>query len=417
MARGNGKRGCGCFIWIIIILLIGLAFILFTGRDNNNDYNYDNYTEDTTFSSEDTTDSDENDSYDNEQEDIPENRYVYVYSQLTSKQQEIYDALLAGVPEGETEFSFQNVTHEDFRLAYRAFGYDHPEFFWLSINFDTYSYGETLKAEVGVYNYWTYSMNRQKYVDDLNKKIASIVAGGRHYTSTYDKVKYVHDYLATNVKYDRDALDEIDSSFRSTSTEQTLSVYGALVNGKTVCGGYSESFYLLMNALGVECRYLQGYAGEYHAWNCLKIDGDYYYMDVTWDDYDTVIDSDDNVICDNGIVYSYFCITSDDLAKTHTPDSDFWSPDCNATDYNYFVRNGYYFTKYNFQAVRKAFNSQKGMDIVSVKFASEYEYKKAIADLINNYKIYDIELFKDKADTGYTYYHDDKMYIISICLE
>ncbi len=417
MANNNGKRGCGCFGWIILFLVIGLAVFLFVGRDNNSDYNYDDYTENTTISSESTTDSYEDNSTEDESEDVPENKYIYVYSQLSTKQKEIYDTLLAGVPEGETEFKFKNVTHEDFQTAYRAFGYDHPEFFWLSINFNTYSYGETLKAEVGVYNYWTYSMNRQKYVDELNAKIAEIVAGGRQYTSTYDKVKYVHDYLATNVKYDYDALDDLDSSFRKTSTEQTLSVYGALVNGKTICGGYSESFYLLMNALGVECRYLQGYAGEYHAWNCLKIDGDYYYMDVTWDDYDTVTDSSDKVVCDNGIVYTYFCITSEDLAKTHTPDSDFWSPNCTATDYNYFVKNGYYFNTYNFQTVRNAFNRQKGMDIVSVKFASEYEYNRAKKDLIDNLKMYDIEIFESKANTGCVYYADDEMYILSFCLD
>ena len=42
--------------------------------------------------------------------------------------------------------------------------------------------------------------------------------------------------------------------------------------------------YRLALEAGVDCRYITGYAGEGHAWNLVKVDGQYYYLDSTWDE-------------------------------------------------------------------------------------------------------------------------------------
>ena len=56
------------------------------------------------------------------------------------------------------------------------------------------------------------------------------------------------------------------------------------MEGKGVCAGYAFALqYLLMRA-GIQSYYVVGYAGENHAWNLAKIDGEWYYVDATWDD-------------------------------------------------------------------------------------------------------------------------------------
>lgn len=51
---------------------------------------------------------------------------------------------------------------------------------------------------------------------------------------------------------------------------------------KVVCGGYSDLYEYMLDGLGIEnvCVRLSGW----HGWNAVKIDGHWYYVDVTWMD-------------------------------------------------------------------------------------------------------------------------------------
>ena len=82
----------------------------------------------------------------------------------------------------------------------------------------------------------------------------------------------MHDYLTNTIQYVSGSL-------------YNQSAYSAIVNGKTVCAGYAHAFQYCMQKLGIPAAYIVGYAkGEAHAWNILCLDGEYYGMDVTWDD-------------------------------------------------------------------------------------------------------------------------------------
>jgi len=85
--------------------------------------------------------------------------------------------------------------------------------------------------------------------------------------------------------------------------------------------------------------YVVGEAGESHAWNCIYIENEGYYVDVTWDDPDYVYDEPK---------YEYFCITSESLARTHELDKTFDVPDCDAKKFNYFEYYGFRLDTYDF---------------------------------------------------------------------
>ena len=57
--------------------------------------------------------------------------------------------------------------------------------------------------------------------------------------------------------------------------------YGCIVNGKAVCSGYAEAFLQTARACGLEARHVRN---SDHEWNLVKLDGDWYHVDVTWED-------------------------------------------------------------------------------------------------------------------------------------
>ena len=96
----------------------------------------------------------------------------------------------------------------------------------------------------------------------------------------YEKIRAIHDYLCDNVEY--------ESVEKGGNTRYTA--YGALIEGKAVCQGYSVSLYRLLLEAGINNRIIFGTGnsmfteGGPHTWNIVKFDEAYYYMDVTWDD-------------------------------------------------------------------------------------------------------------------------------------
>ncbi len=57
--------------------------------------------------------------------------------------------------------------------------------------------------------------------------------------------------------------------------------YSCIVKGKAQCSGYADAFLQTAKACGLEARYIYN---NYHAWNLVKLDNDWYHVDVTWED-------------------------------------------------------------------------------------------------------------------------------------
>lgn len=141
--------------------------------------------------------------------------------------------------------------------------------------------------------------------DEKNKKVAEKVAKiikDCPEGTERDVIRYIHDYLVNNIKYDTDF-----------SNENKYNAYGALIDGEAVCQGYTNAAQLLLSAAGFESLIISGKAdGAAHAWNLVRLsDGKWYNLDVTWDD---PLDYNGREI---GVVYSYFLISDDDISKTH----------------------------------------------------------------------------------------------------
>ena len=93
----------------------------------------------------------------------------------------------------------------------------------------------------------------------------------------YQKVTAIYNYICSNVRYDYEHKE-------SENYPLMFTAYAAAVHKTSVCQGYATLFYRLALEAGVDSRYITGFAGENHAWNIVKLDGQYYYLDATWDE-------------------------------------------------------------------------------------------------------------------------------------
>ena len=109
----------------------------------------------------------------------------------------------------------------------------------------------------------------------VDAAIASCVTDGM---SDYEIAKALHDYLTTHNEYDMRLYSGNLPALSRTS-------YGALVDRTSVCAGYALAYERLMDQVGIPCEYVTGMTTNgYHAWNIIQIDGEWYHVDVTWDD-------------------------------------------------------------------------------------------------------------------------------------
>ncbi len=137
--------------------------------------------------------------------------------------------------------------------------------------------------------------------------------------SDYDAELYVHDKICNSCTY-------------STNNAYGDSAYGALVNGSALCQGYTKAFQLVMQRLGRVCLFVSS-EKMLHSWNIVSLDGDFYQLDITWDD------SGDHKN------HAYFNIDDERAAAfDHVYDrlegADY--PVCSSMALNYYVLNGAY---------------------------------------------------------------------------
>ncbi|USB32637.1 transglutaminase domain-containing protein [Paenibacillus sp. YPG26] len=137
---------------------------------------------------------------------------------------------------------------------------------------DSYSFswrGTSASAVVTVRFVYRESAAQTKEVDSRVKQIVkSVIKPGMN---DHQKVKALHDWIVLHLKYD--------------TTLRKYTAYEGLKTGEAVCQGYSLLAYKLLLEAKVPNLIVEGTAGgQLHAWNLLKLQGQWYHMDTTWDD-------------------------------------------------------------------------------------------------------------------------------------
>lgn len=176
------------------------------------------------------------------------------------------------------------------------------------------SYAERFARENGL----QYDNGKKKVVGysitDVNQKVRWVVSN--YITSGMterQKVKVLHDWLVHNAHYDL--------------TYSTYHASGVLLSGKGVCQSYAEAMEKLLTQAGIANKFMSGSANngsgagfQGHAWNMVRVDGQWYHLDATWDDPVWSIEkvSKDNAPVISGMErYDYFLLTDKKIRKDH----------------------------------------------------------------------------------------------------
>ncbi|MCL2121760.1 MAG: DUF4358 domain-containing protein [Clostridiales bacterium] len=123
----------------------------------------------------------------------------------------------------------------------------------------------------------------------------------------YDKELAIHDWIIDWADYDSESLSNAPDAKPDPDNDNP---YGLLVGKRAVCMGYTTTFQLFMDMLNIECITVRGAAssGE-HAWNMVRLDGEWYCVDLTWNDPSRGDQSD-------AVRHQYFNVTSDFMRRS-----------------------------------------------------------------------------------------------------
>lgn len=262
----------------------------------------------------------------------------YAYDSLTDDYaKELYKELANSIDLSRAPTVTVDGSLDEFQItqALQAYRNDHPETFWLTGESKYYVKNNSTTVE------FEYSIEpseilsaKETFENKIDNILNDLPSG-----SDFEKEEYINNYIIENCKYD-DAAAQIENIEGNEND-----AYGALVDGSAVCEGYARAFQLLCNKADIDCVMVSGTVDNTnHAWNCVKIGGEWYQIDVTWNDTDGDKDYLQN---------DYFNLTDSLMLEDHTlspkySDVDaqsfqnveswcnFYVPKCTAEKYNYF---------------------------------------------------------------------------------
>jgi len=143
--------------------------------------------------------------------------------------------------------------------------------------------------------------------DQAEKVLKKLLKDGM---TDFEKELVIYDWVVNNVNYDWTHQD-----IMATTIRESFTPYGGLVNRQAVCLGYAATFQLLMDLAGVECITVAGAAFESredHAWNMVRLNGEWYCVDVTWD-----ANAREQIGLTGLENWNYFNVTSSNMAKSN----------------------------------------------------------------------------------------------------
>lgn len=152
----------------------------------------------------------------------------------------------------------------------------------------------------------------------LNEKVEEILRTLISPTMTeVEKVDAVHDYLVLRSRYGRN------------TKRSPHSAYTLLTERSGVCQAYSSLAYRMLERLGFEVCYVNGVTEEPHSWLKVKVGGEWYNLDVTYDD--PVPNQK------NKVFYRHALVSDAKISLTHKPAATLVFPA--ATSKKYDARN------------------------------------------------------------------------------
>lgn len=308
----------------------------------------------------------------------------YAYHKLDESEQNLYRELLDALSVMAEKRRVSTLDSEQLDRVFECVLNDHPELFYVEgFQYTEHFFGDTL---TGISFEGTYSMTKEEAelaLDEIEQSLSECMKEVPLNEDEYSTVKYLYEYLINNTEYDKDA-------------DNNQNICSVFLGGRSVCQGYAKAMQYMLQKVGIQAFLVTGYTGtERHAWNLVRVNGKYYYLDPTWGDASYSYSGDENM--ENEVFlppvnYDYFLVTTSEIAKTHSFEDLVALPACESTEDNYYVREGLYFERYDMQQLENIFDSEavKQEDYVTLKCADTEIYHEMLSAIIEDRQIFGI---------------------------
>lgn len=318
---------------------------------------------------------------------FPELSAFFLKGDTEEERQQLEDTIIENVSRYSTSFEIRGYPAELVAETYKNVVSEHPEFFWLT---NGYKYTSAsigcIQVSVLFEPILTVAPEDIPEMDSSFKAVLSdILSQVDASAGDYEKALFVHDYIAESCRYysEFDALLPENGGDLSSCDQIYATAFGCLVNHEAICSGYTAAYRLILTALGIPCGSVHGQAGDSdgtsgHIWNYVVLDGEGYFVDLTWDDAATK-----EQYCPPD--HCYFCVTGDEIFKSHSLDAGQTVPECSSTKYNYHIFNSIYLESYDYAAL-SALVKEDG--VTEIKFSDEKELQRACADLFERNNVF-----------------------------
>lgn len=238
------------------------------------------------------------------------------YDYLSNVDKKIYNCLLKAIKNRDKEVVVPLTNSENHFHILTAIKYDHPLLFY--VDYSKYRRGVLSNEEVIELKYVYSAEQTKKLMKVIRGKAEQIVNDVKKY-DVVTRELMIHDWLIKNCNYNLEF-----------EQEQVIhSIVGPLVYGECVCDGFSLAYKLLLNCVAIDCVVVCGLAGtgkaslneeeDGHAWNVVDINGEKYFVDVTFDRL-----NNDKKFCSR----SYFNLSDDECFFDHKLDDFIKIPPC-----------------------------------------------------------------------------------------
>ncbi|MCL2622000.1 MAG: hypothetical protein FWD32_03115, partial [Firmicutes bacterium] len=198
---------------------------------------------------------------------------------------------------------------------------DHPEVFWVANTFVWHKQINITGIRQSIKPVYKYTKEQvAEHIKEIERIVASFKMGDCK--TDYEKELFLHDLICNKVKY--------------SNKPKLNSIIEAFIHKEANCTGIARTMKFLCDRFNIKACVLTGKGVEpstgieqLHAWNAIKLDNDWYHVDVTWNL------SSQNV----GLKYDYLNLTDEQILLDHTIDDKKPAVVCKCTKYNYFTLN------------------------------------------------------------------------------
>ena len=234
----------------------------------------------------------------------------YYFNGLSWKDQQLYNEIVEAATECKEgsdiiPYSYDMDTFENVIKCVMA---DRPDLFYVDFSSLVLNHASS-KTKITM-TYFAGGKKLQTLISDYKSSIEEAlkdISG----ESQFELELAVHDYICGHCDY---AIGQTDRLYNT--------AYGALVYKSAYCDGYAYATKALLDGLGVESTIVYGSVdGSDHVWNIVKIDGDYYHLDVMWDDGNLTNN-------ENFRFHGYFNLTDEKICLDHSFEDYDFIPDC-----------------------------------------------------------------------------------------